>query len=408
MGKSVVKAKQARERKKSNGVIDALWAHHHAELRDPHQIVSQWKEASEVDPRLLEYRVRGRWWDILDEAGVTLLVTREYEHLAMGLCVHGGRRRVSYLHLAHPNGLAIDRQQNVIHIASTRNPNMVYDFAPCADFLAEEKEKKAPCLEGLLLPLRVRYLPGSLYLHDLAVIDGGLYANAVGMNAVVNLPERSGFKPVWWPLCIESESGPRFNKNYLQLNSIAGGASIAESYFTASAAIPSGRRPGHLNFPVDRRGVVFSGKTREVVGTGLTRPHSARLRSGEVWVDNSGYGEFGRIRGGRFEVVWKLKGWTRGLCFHGNIAFVGTSRVIPRFRHYAPGIDCEQSECGVHALDMWSGKVLGSITWPTGNQLFAIEAIDRSVTLGFPFVQGGTGKAKKTYLFARGLTHSQG
>ena len=35
-------------------------------------------------------------------------------------------------------------------------------------------------MEGLLLPVRARYLPGTLHLHDLALIGGELYANAVG------------------------------------------------------------------------------------------------------------------------------------------------------------------------------------------------------------------------------------
>ena len=36
-----------------------------------------------------------------------------------------------------------------------------------------------------------------------------------------------------------------------------------------------------------------------------------------------------------------LPGWTRGLWFHGSTAFVGASRVIPRFSNYAPGFDVD-------------------------------------------------------------------
>jgi hypothetical protein len=121
------------------------------------------------------------------------------------------------------------------------------------------------------------------------------------------------------------------------------------------------RRPGHLNFPVDRRGVIFSGATREPIVEGLTRPHSARLRDGVIWIDNSGYGELGRVVDGTFEPVVRLPGWTRGLSFAGDIAFVGTSRVIPRFRRYAPGLDEARSECGIHAIDVHSGKIQGSL-----------------------------------------------
>jgi uncharacterized protein (TIGR03032 family) len=235
-------------------------------------------------------------------------------------------------------------------------------------------------------------------MHDLALIGGDLYANAVGHNAVVKLERNSGYKRVWWPKCIETKSGPAFGQNYIQLNSIAAGAKLHDSYFTASSDNISHRRPGHKNYPVDKRGVVFSAATREVLATGLTRPHSARLRANgrkqEIWVDNSGYGEFGLINGKHFEPVIKLPGWTRGLAFYQNLAFVGTSCVIPKFRQYAPGLDVKTSICGIHAIDLKSGKILGSIIWPFGNQIFAIDWIESSKTAGFPFAVPGDRKTK--------------
>jgi hypothetical protein len=95
------------------------------------------------------------------------------------------------------------------------------------------------------------------------------------------------------------------------------------------------------------------------------------------------------VRDGRFVPVARLSGWTRGLCFHGAIAFVGTSRVIPRFRQYAPGLDAERARCGVHAVDTRTGRVIGSLTWPYGNQVFAVDWVKRSWASGFPFRVGG-------------------
>lgn len=378
---------------------DALWAHHHALLRDPQQVAAQWDWPDQRLPRLLEHRQRGPWWDLLESLGVTLLVTREYEHLVLGLGCQGGRARVSYFRLPHPSGLAVDRRRGRVYAASTRNPNMLFEFTPCAGGLGAGRDP------GVLLPSSCRHLPGSLYMHDLALIGGRLHANAVGLNAVVRFGGPAGFEPVWWPRSIESPSGPRFDKNYLQLNSIAAGASLAGSFFSASTAAPSRRRPGHLNFPVDRRGVIFSGTTREVIATGLTRPHSARRFGRQVWVDNSGYGQFGRIAGGRFEPLVQLPGWTRGLCFHKNIAFVGSSRVIPKFRAYAPGLDVDSSQCGLHAVDMQSGRVLASLVWPAGNQIFAIEAVDARLTVGFPAASpAGRSTARRIQqIFFRGV-----
>jgi uncharacterized protein (TIGR03032 family) len=131
--------------------------------------------------------------------------------------------------------------------------------------------------------------------------------------------------------------------------------------------------PGDPLFPVDRRGVVFSGRTRQPMAHGLTRPHSARLRGKELWVCNSGYGEVGRIREGRFEPLIRLGSWTRGLCFVQDVLLVGISRILPRFRAYAPGLDLNKSRCGIVAIDPSNARILGQITWPHGNQIFAID-----------------------------------
>jgi uncharacterized protein (TIGR03032 family) len=202
---------------------------------------------------------------------------------------------------------------------------------------------------------------------------------------VVRLCPEGGQTRVWWPHCIESGGGPHFDRNYIQLNSIAAGADLDSSYFSASSEEISRRRPGHRNYPVDRRGVIFSGRTREPVARGLTRPHSARLADGRVWVANSGYGELGVVQDGEFVPSLRLPGWARGLCVVGRTAFVGTSRVIPRFRSYAPGLDVAASQCGVHAVDIDSGNILGSAVWPYGNQVFAVDWLPVGVSPGFPF-----------------------
>jgi hypothetical protein len=121
---------------------------------------------------------------------------------------------------------------------------------------------------------------------------------------------------------------------------------------------------------------------------GLTRPHSARLRRDQIWVDNSGYGEVGICRDGKLDVVARPGGWTRGLGFAGGVAFVGTSRVLRRFKQYAPGLDPDRCVCGVHAIEIRSGKVLGSLIWPNGNQVFAIEPVPAAWSAGLPVVAG--------------------
>jgi len=389
--------------------LDVLRARHDVEWRDPAAIAGQWREAGDVDGRLLRHVVRGKWWETLAELGVTLLVSREYEHLLIAM--RAGQRGpvVTYMRLPHPSGLVADVPRGVVHVASTRNPNQIYDFRPAIGLASGSNG----CIQGLperpLVPVRARFFPGALYLHDLALVGGTLHANAVGQNAVVRLDDTGAYERVWWPRSIETGAGPVFTRNHLQLNSIAAGADLERSFFSASTDRMSARRPGHRNFPVDRRGVVFSGATREPVVSGLTRPHSARLWADRLWVDNSGYGEVGVVDQGSFSGVARLPGWTRGLCFRQRVAFVGTSRVLPRFRQYAPGLDLTASVCGVHVLSIESGKVVGSLMWPYGNQTFALECVPTGFTSGFPFRAGAkrTTRLEKElfYAFVLGDAH---
>jgi uncharacterized protein (TIGR03032 family) len=383
--------------------LESRWSLHNDQWRDPAQITAQWQDAAELDPELLRYRVAGSWWETLAATGATLLVTREYEHLVMAIGAGSTSPAISYWRVPHPSGLAVDRAARVVYVASTRNPNHLYDLVPAGDLLDRPDVRNWPDYRPLV-PIRSRFFPGCLYLHDLALIGGKLYGNAVGQNAVVRLDSNGRFERVWWPLCIETTAGPIFGRNHLQLNSIAPGNSIRNSLFAASTDRISTRRPGHRNFPVDRRGVIFSGATREPIARGLTRPHSVRMHQGLAWVDNSGYGEFGLIRKEQFEPITQLPGWTRGLCLIGHTAFVGTSRVIPRFRQYAPGLDVERSSCAIHAVNIKTGKVLGSLTWPAGNQLFAIDWIPDNWNASLPFTRAGRRNTKRDREFFYAFT----
>jgi uncharacterized protein (TIGR03032 family) len=373
-----------------------MWTRHAADWRDTAQVSSQWREAAATDPRLLESRASKGWWSTLEQLGVTLFVTREYEHLVLAL----SGRRTTFFPMPHPSGLAVDRKQRKVYLASTRNPNQIYTFKPLSSLL-DRTDVKLPANPGSpLMPATGAYYPGSLYIHDLAMIGTRLYANAVGHNAVVRLAEQGNcFERVWWPKCIEGQGTPVFSRNHIQLNSIAAGKTLAQSFFSASSDKLGRLRPGHLNYPVDGRGVIFSGSTREPICTGLTRPHSARLNNQQIWVDNSGYGEVGFVQDGRLQVVRKLPGWTRGLCIIDDIAFVGTSRIIPKYARYAPGLDASSSVCGVHAISCKTGDLLGSLEWPYGNQIFSIDWLQSSVTTGFPFEVPSRKKKRETVLF---------
>ena len=100
-------------------------------------------------------------------------------------------------------------------------------------------------------------------------------------------------------------------------------------------------------------------------------------------MDDSGFGSLNAVDGDRAPAVVRLPGWTRGLCFVDRYAVVGTSRVIPRFARYAPGLDVDDSVCGVHIVDVERGATVASLTWPGGNQIFAVDWLPAGLASGF-------------------------
>ena len=137
------------------------------EWRDPAQVVAQWSEAGEMDDRTLELEATGAWWPVLEATGATLIVSREYEHLLLAITAVT-RPRVSYLRVPHPSGIAFDRAGGKLYVASTRNPNQLFEFAPVVGTMPRGDATAKVLRPALpLVPTRTWYLPGCSYIHEI-------------------------------------------------------------------------------------------------------------------------------------------------------------------------------------------------------------------------------------------------
>jgi len=366
---------------------EQLWEQQNQAMRHPSTLFGGGHEASGIHANSLQYSLEKGFTRALHEEEITLLVSREYEHLLLAIRPYGRSYiEQSFLHLPHPSGIAVDRRDNSIYVAATRNPNQIVQLNVSQGNMRRKLISNS--LENIIIPSRVKYYPGEYYFHDLVHTGEALLATSVGMNSVISVDMNSAQpeEPIWWPACVDKNGKPNNTANYIQLNSIAWGGSMANSYFSASGAKIGALRPGHPDYPVDGTGVIFEGATGKVYGKGLTRPHGARIHKGKVWVANSGYGTVGYIENGKYQPVFTLNGWTRGLCFTEHYLFVGVSRVLSRFRQYAPGIKTDEQQCAVVAIDMRSGKIAGAMDFPFGNQIFTIDYIQGVPKARLPFL----------------------
>lgn len=128
-------------------------------------------------------------------------------------------------------------------------------------------------------------------------------------------------------------------------------------------------------------GLVIEVATGEVVVRGLSMPHSPRWHNGRLWILESGRGGLGYIDAatGKYECVATLPGFTRGLDFIGNLAFVGLSQV--RESAVFSGIPIAERPlaervCGVCVVDLQTGQNVAYLKFEDAVQeIFAVQIL---------------------------------
>ena len=133
-----------------------------------------------------------------------------------------------------------------------------------------------------------------------------------------------------------------------------------------------------------RGGILMDVDSNEILCRGLSMPHSPRWYGGRLWVCESGSGTLGYVdlNTGRYEAVAAVPGFTRGLDFVGDLAFVGLSQVresavfsgIPITERLAPA----ERTCGVCVVDLRRGETVALLKFESGVQeVFAVAVLPR-------------------------------
>ena len=235
---------------------------------------------------------------------------------------------------------------------------------------------------------RAGYTTGDLDVHDIVVEDSGrvVFANtAFGCLATLN--ERSSFQPLWRPPFLSK----LINEDRCHLNGVALRDGRVRYVTTVSQSdVVDGSR--------DRRrdgGCVSDVQTAAVIVAGLSMPHSPRWYRGQLWVLNSGAGQFGRVdvNAGRFEPIAFCPGYLRGLTFVGDYAVVTLSK--PRHDKTFGGLALDEqlpkrgaeAQCGLQVIDLRSGTVVHWVRVEgMVSELYdvvALAGVRRPMALGF-------------------------
>lgn len=286
--------------------------------------------------------------DLLNSLGCSLLLTTYQSDRAIVLRHDGGRLGVHLRAFDRPMGIALHPRGFALGVGSE-----VLDYRNFAD-LAPRVEPRGRH-DALFLP-RNSHVTGDIAVHDLAFGVEGLWLVATQFSCLATLDNDHSFVPRWRPPFV-SALAPEDRCHLNGLALVDG----APRYVTALGVsdVAGGWRADKAD-----GGVVLEVPTGRPVLEGLSMPHSPRWHDGRLWLLESGRGRLlsHDPATGVTATVAELPGFTRGLSFHGHIAFVGTSQARETATFGGlPIASLPQLECGIWAVDTRTGDVVASV-----------------------------------------------
>ena len=306
---------------------------------------------------------------LLNELGISLLVTTyQSGHLVM-LRPDGDVLNTHFRIFEKPMGLAVDRNRLAI---GTSMQVIEFHNLPAVSARLDPPNTN----DSVFMP-RVSHWTGDIQIHEMAWVGDGDDSDLVFINTAFScLCKRSdtfSFEPIW---------RPSFITKYMPGDCChVNGLAVRDGQIPYVTALGETDEPGGWRANKKDGGLLINVDANEIVMRGLSMPHSPRWYDGRWWLLESGTGSFGTMdpEKGTYEPIVELPGFTRGLSFCGPLAFIGLSQV--RETAVFGGIPIaeralEERACGVWVVNINTGEVVGFVKFEDAVQeIFAVEVL---------------------------------
>jgi uncharacterized protein (TIGR03032 family) len=326
--------------------------------------------------REVRYEVSREFVPLLIETGVSLLVSTYQAGKLVVVGTDQGKLSLGFYNFEQPMGLALSSEMLAV---GTRN--QVWLLAREVGMAGQLDRGRG--YDDCYLARRSHFT-GQIHVHELAFggDDRELWIVNTLFSCLCTLDDRHSFVPRWQPPFISGLAAEdRCHLNGLALEN------GRPRFVTAMSATdgPQSWRPSKVT-----SGCVLDVASGETIARGLAMPHSPRLAGGRLWTLNSGLGNLSHVdlATGRVEAVEQVPGYTRGLAFHGQFAFVGMSRIRETSTFGGVPIAERRDElrCGVAVIDMRRGKAVAYIEFKSGvEEVFDVQVVPQAC---WPFISG--------------------
>ena len=309
---------------------------------------------------------------LLEQLGSSILVTT-YQAGKLVLLRSDGSAAVNthFRNFKRPMGLAADSTR--LALGTAQELHQFRNMSP----VCRRLEPAGP-YDACYLP-RAAHITGDIDIHEMAWAGDELWFVNTRFSCLCTLNGVHSFVPRWRPPFITAlVPEDRCHLNGLGLVPGERGGAVPRGYVTALAA--SDTSQGWRAHKRDG-GVLLEIPSGTAIVRGLSMPHSPRWHAGKLWVLESGKGGLGIVdlQAGRYECVAELPGFTRGLDFVGNLAFIGLSQV--RESAVFSGIPIAERalaerNCGVWVVNIITGQTVAFLRFEDAVQeVFAVQVL---------------------------------
>lgn len=301
---------------------------------------------------------------VLQTAGISLAVSTYQAGKLVLVRGDGEGVNTNFKEMRKPMGIAFDGARLAV---GTANEVQEFQSVPAMAPRLEPPSR----VDAAWLPRSIHFT-GNIDIHEMAWAGGELWAVNTRFCCLCTFDPASSFVPRWKPSFLSALTpedrchlnGMGLRDQQVRYVTLLGRSDVAGGWRERKAD------GGEL---IDLQG-------ERVLCEGLSMPHSPRWYRNQLWVLESGNGGLCRVDPvtGRRETVVELPGFTRGLDFHGPLAFVGLSQVRESavFAKLPLTERLRERTCGIWIVNIEQGRIVAFLRFEDAVQeIFAVTVL---------------------------------
>ena len=312
----------------------------------------------------IKVSVSANFQALLAQQQISLLVSTYQAGKLMVLRADHGKLNVHFCSFQKAMGLAANRTR--LAVGTAFHIRELYNMPAVSAHLSPPHRHDA-----CYIP-RNSHVTGDIDIHEMGWARDELWFVNTRFSCLCTLEMAYSFLPRWRPPFVSAYAP----EDRCHLNGLA----IAEDRPKYVSALGQSDRPGGWREHKATSGLVIDIESNETVAQALSMPHSPRWYRDRLWVLESGQGSLATVDlvSGKVETVAQCPGFTRGIDFVGNLAFIGLSQVresatfsgLPLTERLTARI------CGVWVVDIETGQTLAQLQFESGvEEIFAVQVL---------------------------------